>query len=38
MTMQMRTIIDGRALAAPGPVTRQLQEIWAARAADGLDP
>ncbi|HEY0905413.1 MAG TPA: aminotransferase class IV [Marmoricola sp.] len=30
--------VDDRELAAPGPVTRQLQEIWAARAAEDLDP
>ena len=29
---------DGRELAAPGPVTSAVQEIWAKRAADDLDP
>jgi branched-chain amino acid aminotransferase len=30
--------VDGRVLEAPGPVTRRLQETWAARAAEGIDP
>jgi branched-chain amino acid aminotransferase len=30
--------IDDRVLLAPGPVTRALQESWAARAAEGIDP
>jgi branched-chain amino acid aminotransferase len=30
--------IDGRELAAPGPVTRRIQQTWAARAAEGVDP
>jgi branched-chain amino acid aminotransferase len=30
--------VDDRVLAAPGPVTRSLQETWAARAAEGVDP
>jgi len=30
--------IDDRVLPAPGPVTRALQESWAARAAEGIDP
>jgi branched-chain amino acid aminotransferase len=30
--------VDTRELVAPGPVTRQLQETWAARASDGIDP
>jgi branched-chain amino acid aminotransferase len=30
--------VDDRELEAPGPVTRQLQETWAARAADDVDP
>jgi branched-chain amino acid aminotransferase len=30
--------IDDRSLEAPGPVTRRLQEAWAARAAEDVDP
>jgi len=30
--------IDHRVLAAPGPSTRGLQDTWAARAAEGIDP
>ena len=30
--------VDDRELPAPGPVTRALQESWAARAAEGVDP
>jgi branched-chain amino acid aminotransferase len=30
--------VDDRVLPAPGPVTRALQECWAARAAEGVDP
>jgi branched-chain amino acid aminotransferase len=30
--------IDHRELEAPGPVTRKLQEVWAARAAESVDP
>ena len=30
--------VDDRVLTAPGPVTRALQEAWAARAAEGVDP
>jgi branched-chain amino acid aminotransferase len=30
--------VDDRVLPAPGPVTRALQESWAARAAEGIDP
>ena len=30
--------VDDRELGAPGPVTRRLQETWAARAADDVDP
>jgi len=30
--------LDGRVIAAPGPVTRMLQETWAARAAESIDP
>lgn len=30
--------VDQRTLAAPGPVTRRLQETWAARAAEDVDP
>lgn len=30
--------VDGRELAAPGPITRQAQEIWAREAAKGIDP
>jgi branched-chain amino acid aminotransferase len=30
--------LDGRALVAPGPVTRRLQETWAIREAEGIDP
>jgi branched-chain amino acid aminotransferase len=30
--------VDDRALPAPGPVTCALQECWAARAAEGVDP
>jgi len=30
--------VDDRLLEAPGPVTRKLQETWAARAAEGVDP
>ena len=30
--------IDDRVLAAPGPSTRGLQDIWATRAAEGIDP
>jgi branched-chain amino acid aminotransferase len=30
--------LDGRDLEAPGPVTRKLREIWAARAAESMDP
>ncbi|HET6165684.1 MAG TPA: aminotransferase class IV [Marmoricola sp.] len=30
--------VDDRELDAPGPVTRRLQETWAARAADDVDP
>jgi branched-chain amino acid aminotransferase len=30
--------LDDRVLEAPGPVTRKLQESWAARAAESVDP
>jgi branched-chain amino acid aminotransferase len=30
--------VDDRELNAPGPVTRELQETWAARAAGSIDP
>jgi branched-chain amino acid aminotransferase len=30
--------VDDRDLEAPGPITRKLQETWAARAAESLDP
>ena len=30
--------VDDRVLTAPGPVGRALQEAWAARAAEGVDP
>lgn len=30
--------VDGRALAAPGPVTARVREVWARRAAQGIDP
>jgi branched-chain amino acid aminotransferase len=30
--------VDDRSLDAPGPVTRRLQETWAARAAEDVDP
>lgn len=30
--------LDQRELEAPGPVTRELQEVWAARAAESMDP
>jgi branched-chain amino acid aminotransferase len=30
--------VDGRVLEAPGPVTRGLQETWALRAAEDVDP
>ncbi|NRQ50515.1 aminotransferase class IV [Aeromicrobium stalagmiti] len=30
--------VDDRELAAPGPVTRRAQEIWAREAARGIDP
>ena len=30
--------VDGRALEAPGPITRRLQDIWAREAAKGIDP
>lgn len=30
--------LDDRVLAAPGPVTRRLQETWAIREAEGIDP
>jgi len=30
--------VDDRSLEAPGPVTRRLQETWAARAAEDVDP
>lgn len=30
--------VDGRELAAPGPVTRKAQEIWAREAAKNVDP
>jgi len=30
--------VDDRVLAAPGPVTRTLQETWAKRSAESLDP
>ena len=30
--------VDDRELDAPGPVTRKLQEIWTARAAESVDP
>jgi branched-chain amino acid aminotransferase len=30
--------LDARELAAPGPVTRKLQETWASRAAECVDP
>lgn len=30
--------IDGRTLAVPGPVTRQVQAIWATREAENPDP
>jgi branched-chain amino acid aminotransferase len=31
-------LIDERVLVAPGPVTRQVQQVWSAREADGIDP
>ena len=30
--------LDDRPMEAPGPVTRKLQEAWAARAAESIDP
>lgn len=30
--------VDDRVLEAPGPITRKLQETWAARAAESIDP
>ena len=30
--------VDGREIAAPGPVTRKTQEIWAREAAKNVDP
>ncbi|MFI5428309.1 hypothetical protein [Aeromicrobium sp. UC242_57] len=30
--------VDGRELAAPGPITLKAQEIWAREAAKGIDP
>jgi len=30
--------LDARVLPAPGPVTAKLQDIWAARAAESVDP
>jgi branched-chain amino acid aminotransferase len=30
--------LDHRELEAPGPVTRKLQDVWAARAAESVDP
>jgi branched-chain amino acid aminotransferase len=30
--------VDDRQLEAPGPITRQLQQIWAREAAKGIDP
>ena len=30
--------VDGRAVAAPGPVTRRAQEIWAREASKDVDP
>jgi branched-chain amino acid aminotransferase len=30
--------VDDRELPAPGPITRQAQEIWAREAAKGIDP
>ena len=30
--------VDGRELAAPGPITRRAQAIWAREAARGIDP
>jgi branched-chain amino acid aminotransferase len=30
--------IDGRVLVAPGAATQQVQQVWSAREADGIDP
>jgi branched-chain amino acid aminotransferase len=30
--------LDDQVLVAPGPVTRRLQETWANREAEGVDP
>ena len=30
--------VDGRALAAPGPVTARVMQVWAAHAVVGVDP
>ena len=30
--------VDDREIAAPGPVTRKAQEIWAREAAKNVDP
>jgi branched-chain amino acid aminotransferase len=29
---------NDRELTAPGPVTRRLKELWAAKEAEGIDP
>jgi branched-chain amino acid aminotransferase len=36
--VQAVTRCDDRELAGPGPVTRQCQEVWAAREAENVDP
>jgi branched-chain amino acid aminotransferase len=30
--------VDGRGLPTPGPATSRVREVWAARAAEGVDP
>jgi branched-chain amino acid aminotransferase len=30
--------VDGRGLPTPGPATARVREVWAARAAEGVDP
>ena len=32
------SVVDGRALTAPGPVTARLRQVWAAHATQGVDP
>lgn len=36
--VQPVSAVDGRSLAAPGPVTGRCRELWAARAAERTDP